>query len=154
LKLETGITLVALALTGGIAIYAIWKYTAPAAPTPPPEPPPTPPDYTEALQNINDNITSQIPEGTTENRKVLVSGDAVEMLTEDRYRGLNWISCDITNIGPGVLYYDVNEWRNPEHPLQVGGSVSVNLGQKGAIKKLFFSSNAGTTTEASVDGLA
>lgn len=146
-------------ILGAILVYTFLQLSARAkasvpAPMLRPIQQPTYSENTALLRSINDHIQSQIPEGTTENRKVTVSGNAVEMVTEDRYRGLNYISCDITNLGPGVLYYDVNEWTNPEHPLQVGGSVRVDLQKKGAIKKLYFSTEAGTNTEASIDGLA
>lgn len=160
MKQGTIAILIAFGITGAIAAYAIWQWSilarasVPAPMLRPIQQQPIDSEHTALLRSIDNNIKSQIPEGTTENRKVTITGNAVEMVTEDRYRGLNWISCDITNIGPGVLYYDVNEWTNPEHPLQAGGSVSIDLRQKGAIKKLYFSTDAGVTTEVSIDGLA
>lgn len=155
LKLETTVMFIALGITGAIAIYAIWKFSTvhAKAPTTILQPIQLESENTKLLKSINEHIANQIPEGRTENRTVTVTGTTVSVVTDDTYDGLNWIACDITNQGPGVLYYDVNEWRNPAQPLQVGGSIRVDLKVKGAIKKLFFASNIGGTATASIDGL-
>lgn len=101
------------------------------------------------LSNINNSINNQVPVGTFENRTLTIT-DTITLLDEKRDGGLNWTSCDITNNGPAGVYLSVNTWNWAEAPLPSGQSINIDLKQRGAIKKMYFKTDTGTTANISL----
>jgi hypothetical protein len=101
-------------------------------------------------QNINVpvSVDAQTPVNEFSTRRE-TANDQVKMLYDEQWKGLNWTSCDVTNIGPDPVYLSVNNYDNPESPIYVGQSVSINLNKKNAIKKIYLKCDHGKT--ATVD---
>lgn len=78
-------------------------------------------------------------------RKITVT-DTIYMLYDDKNKGLNWTACYITNNGPSNVYFCINKWKRPEAPLIPGLTANIDLGERGAIKKIFFVCDKGETT--------
>ena len=100
----------------------------------------TPPqDFSEvvnSLKEIKNALEIKTAEGEVFDRKVDVT-DTIKMLYEERSGGLNWTACDITNAGPDPVYIAINKWVRPESPLAPGLTTNIDLGKRGAIKKLY-----------------
>jgi len=104
----------------------------------------------EEKQEIKENIVeikemkkSEEAKGIVFDKKITVT-DKIKML--DKKGGLNWTAVDITNAGPNPVYFSVNEWRQPEAPLDVNLTANVDLGKKNGIKKMFFVCDKGKST--------
>jgi hypothetical protein len=96
------------------------------------------------LTKINDSINNQVPAGTFENRTLIIT-DTITLLDEKRDGGLNYTSVDLTNNGPAGVYFSVNTWNWAEAPLPAGQSINIDLKKRGAIKKMYFKTDTGTT---------
>ena len=97
---------------------------------------------TVLLSEINDNIERQLPVGEVTDEFVSVT-DAIYEVWDEKENGLNWSSFTLSNNGPSPVYVCVNKWRQPLAPIAVGRSMSVDLKQRGAIKKIFLKCDAG-----------
>lgn len=97
---------------------------------------------TVLLSEINDNIERQLPSGEVTDELVNVT-DAIYEVWDEKENGLNWSSFTLSNNGPSPVYVCVNKWRQPLAPIAVGRSMSVDLKQRGAIKKIFLKCDAG-----------
>jgi len=96
-------------------------------------------DFSEvvnSLKEIKDTLEIKTAKGEVFDRKVEVT-DTIKMLYDKKGRGLNWTACDITNAGPDPVYIAVNKWIRPESPLAPGLTTNIDLGKRGAIKKLY-----------------
>jgi len=96
------------------------------------------------ISSLNSNINSQIPDGEMIDRNVDVTEQIGELYHQKD--GFPWSSCTITNNGPSSVYFSVNEWRNPESPLQVGQTISIDLKQRESIHRVYLKCNNGETS--------
>jgi len=98
--------------------------------------------------DIEEVTVKELKESTAKgeilDKKIEVS-DTVYMLYDGKNKGLNWTACDITNRGPNNVYFCINKWRRPEAPLTPGLTANIDLGERGAIKKIFFICDKGET---------
>lgn len=96
-------------------------------------------DFSEvvnSLKEIKNVLEVKSAKGEVFDRKVEVT-DAIKMLYDEKGKGLNWTACDITNAGPDPVYIAVNKWIRPESPLPPGLTTNIDLGKRGAIKKIY-----------------
>lgn len=94
-------------------------------------------DFSEvinSLKEIKNALDVKSADGKVFDKKVVIS-DTIKMLYEED--GLNWTACNITNAGPDSVYIAVNKWTRPETPLLPGLTTNIDLGKKGAIKKIY-----------------
>ena len=97
----------------------------------------------ELLKEIRDKLHEERTEGKVFDKKVEVT-DKIKMLYEPG--GLNWTACDITNIGANDVYFCINKWKRPEAPLEPNLTANIDLGKKGAIKRIYFVCDSGKST--------
>lgn len=89
--------------------------------------------------------------GEIYNMNITVSGNTVYSFDKtDNGDDINWASCVIVNVGPGKLYYSINRWIRPEASLAAGQNIPIDLKRRGAIRKLYFMTDAGTTATVSI----
>lgn len=103
------------------------------------------------LKEIKDELKEEKPKGVVYDKKVEVT-DKVKIITAENGEDLNWTACDIYNAGPDDVYFAVNKWKRPETPLG-REPISVDLGKKGAIKKLYFVCDKGKTATVYIRAL-
>jgi len=104
------------------------------------------------LQRINSNIETQIPQGLQDTRQITVTDSIYDLFTEGGDR-VDWTSVQICNNGPDDVYYDINDWTNPEAPLVPGQCQSIDFRRRGAITRIYFKCNNGETATVSVFGV-
>jgi hypothetical protein len=106
------------------------------------------------LADIRDTLQNQQPIGEVYDMTVDLTGNTVYTLDKtDNGDELDWASCTIINKGPGNLYVSVNKWVRPKDPLGVGDTMPINMGQRGAIKKIFLVSEANQTTTVKIQAM-
>jgi len=101
------------------------------------------PKLIELVEEIKEKLDEERTVGKVFDKKVEVT-DKIYMLYEKG--GLNWTACDITNVGDNDVYFCVNEWKRPEAPLEPNLTANIDLGKKGAIKKIYFLCDSGKST--------
>jgi hypothetical protein len=111
---------------------------------------------TSILTDIREDMQKKTPKGEVTDELITVT-DQVYLLdglaTGETTKELNWTSASITNTGPGNLYFAVNKWKQPDAPMTVGETQNIDLSARGAIKKIYLVSDAGSTTTASIRAL-
>jgi hypothetical protein len=97
-------------------------------------------------QNVNVPVTvdanASSNEFSTRNETIT---DFITMLYDDQFKGLNWTSFDIVNNGPDPVYFSVNNHDSMQSSITPGQSVTVDLKQKHAIKKVYLRCDTGKT---------
>ena len=152
--------IIAIIVSGAVVAYTLYRVfnlftlqtpTTKTTLTPKPlEPLPLP--QLQVLENINQNILTQIPQGQTDDRLISVT-DTVQMITDDAYNGLNWMQVDLYNNGPSSVHYSINTKDRAATSLLPNESISIDLKQRGAIKKIYLFCDTGNTTTVSLHGL-
>jgi len=107
---------------------------------------------TSLLSSINDNIATQIPLGLQDTRQINVTDGIFELFTQGGDK-VDWTSVQICNNGPDNVYYDINDWTNPEAPLVPAQCQTIDFRRRGAIHKIYFKCNSGNTASVSVYGV-
>ena len=100
------------------------------------------------LGDILDELKVEKPEGTTYDMRVNVTDQVTELYHQ--VQGLPWSSFDMDNKGPSPVYFCVNEWKSPEAPLPVGGSIHIDLKKRGAIKRVYLICDSGNSSTVSL----
>lgn len=111
---------------------------------------------TTVVTDIREDLERKTPKGEVTDELITVT-DTVYLLdgtaTGEGEPDLNWTSFSLMNMGPGLLYFTVNKWRQPEAPIEVGGVRNVDFSSRGSIKKIYLLSDTGNTTTASIHAL-
>ena len=107
---------------------------------------------TAILQEIKQEIQSQVPKGEALDKKVNVTNTVKELWNEAQ-QGLNWTSCAIFNKGPNDVYVSVNKWRWPEAPVSVGQTMNFDFSKRGAIKKIYLKCDDGETATVNIHAM-
>jgi hypothetical protein len=108
----------------------------------------------QILNDIHTTLKEQQPVGEIFDMIVEVTGNTVYKLDkDDEQNDLDWSSCTIINKGPGNLYVSVNTWKRPVDPLGVGDTMPINMGKRGAIKILYFVSEANQTATVKIQAM-
>lgn len=103
------------------------------------------------LREINNSINMQIPKGEVTDENVDVTGAITELYQQKE--GFPWTSFSITNNGPDDVYVSVNTWRQPESPIPVGQTMSVDLKQRSSIKRVYLKCDQGNTTNVDIHAI-
>lgn len=137
---------VALFVGGMIAVVLLMKYlntqtTARAQPVPAPLLP-----SSQSIPHVA--VESNVPSTEFLTRSENVT-DFISMVYDEQFHGLNWTSFDIVNNGPNKVYFSVNNHDSMESGIQPGQTVTVDLKQPHAIKKVYLKCDAGETANVS-----
>ena len=96
------------------------------------------------LKDIKTELQSTKPKGEVTDELVDVTSAVYDLYIEGP-DGLAWTTCSIVNQGPNDVYVAVNVWKQPDAPLPTGESMNIDLGVRGAIKRIYMVCNAGET---------
>jgi hypothetical protein len=105
--------------------------------------------YSPVPQNVNVSVDANVPSNEFSTRNETIT-DFITMLYDDQFKGLQWDSFDIVNNGPDNVYFSVNNHDSMESSIAPGQSVTVDLKQKHAIKKVYLKCDTGKTANVSL----